>query len=79
MTKESINKGKQLRFAREYRGYLSVFEFAKKAEISPSRLSRFERGFKTYSLTNKEIERAMKFLDFPTEFLDANIANPKII
>lgn len=72
MDRESVNSGRQLKFAREYRGY-NQSQLCKKVKgLSQSNLSKFEHGFKG-RIADEKIEEIMKFLDFPVEFLNVRI------
>lgn len=75
MTRESLNKGMQLKFAREYRGYTQS-KLCKEIEgLSQSNLSKYEKGF-TGMLKDDKIEEIIKYLDFPIRFLDVKM--PKL-
>ena len=78
MDKQSINKGKQLRLIREYRG-LSHFQLASKIkDVSKDDIVRFEAGFETTIDGQKEIE-IMRALRCPCSFLDVKIDNNDFI
>lgn len=63
----------QLTFAREYRGFSQTDLSSMIEGLSQPNLSKFEKGFDT--LSNDLIEKIMKRLDFPIEFLSKNISN----
>lgn len=63
----------QLTFAREYRGYSQTDLSSMIEGLSQPNLSKFEKGFDT--LSTELIEKIMKRLDFPVEFLNKNISN----
>jgi Zn-dependent peptidase ImmA (M78 family) len=63
----------QLTFVREYRGYSQTDLSSMIEGLSQPNLSKFEKGFDTLSID--VIERIMKRLDFPMEFLSKNISN----
>jgi len=67
--KMAINKGKQLKFVREYRGF-SQSDLSNKIDgLSQSNLSKFEKGFSSV-LSDELIEKIMNFLNWPIEFLE---------
>lgn len=68
MNRDSVNRGRQLRFAREYRGYTQT-QLCKELGLSQSALSKHERGFEGLLTTEKE-EEIMKFFDWPMNWLD---------
>lgn len=68
MTKESVNKGLQLKFAREYRGYSQSKLCGEIKGLSQSNLSKYEKGFEGMLKDNK-IAEIMIFLDFPLNWL----------
>ncbi len=71
MTRESLNKGVQLKFARVYREY-SQKQLCDEVEgLSQSNLSMFERGFENV-IKVELIEGIMRVLNFPIKFLDKN-------
>jgi len=72
MNKKSVNKGKQLKFAREYRGHTQVGLCKEIKGLSQGNLSRFEKGFEGAVNDDKLVE-IMELLNFPVSFLDAII------
>jgi len=75
MDRQSINRGKQMRTARECRG-ISLNELCGKLTgISKYRIMRFESGLKD-ALTAEQINEIMKAINFPVEWLDKRIGNP---
>lgn len=66
-------KGRQLTFAREYRGYTQKALAAAIHGLSQSNLSKFERGMEI--LSDDVLRRVMDFLGFPMAFLEINIVN----
>lgn len=74
MTKQSLNKGIQLKFAREYRGYTQS-ELCKKIKgLKQSNLSKYEKGFDGMIKDNK-IADIMELLNFPINFLNVKMSN----
>jgi transcriptional regulator with XRE-family HTH domain len=69
MTKESVNSGRQLKFAREYRKYTQAKLCKDVKELSQSNLSKYEQGFEGM-LKNEKVLEIMNFLNFPIEFLE---------
>jgi transcriptional regulator with XRE-family HTH domain len=69
MNKKSVNAGKQLKFARQYRGYSQSELCIQIKGISQSNLSKYEKGFEGMLKENK-ITEIMKFLNWPIEWLD---------
>lgn len=68
MNAKFINRGKQLKFVRGYRGY-SQTELCKQIKgLSQSNLSKFEKGFNT--IKEDKLRIVMEFLNWPFEFLD---------
>ena len=66
--KADWNRGKQLKLAREYRGYTQR-KLCKEVEgLSQSNLSNFEGGLKTIS--QDTLFKVMEVLNFPIEWLD---------
>ena len=73
MTKWSVSKGKQLKLARECRGYTQA-QLADKIEgLSQSNLSKFEKGFEGQMKDSKLFD-IMQFLNWPANWL--NITHP---
>lgn len=67
MDRQSINLGRQLKFAREYRN-ISMQKLCLNINgLSQSNLSKCERGFKTVS--EDKLKLIMDFLNFPFEWL----------
>lgn len=77
MTSKSINKGLQLKLAREYRGY-SQAQLCKSIEgLSHSRLSKFERGFEGV-ISDEKIAEIMGLLKWPVTWLERPHPQPYI-
>jgi len=72
MTIQSVNRGKQLRFAREYRGLNQKDLCSKVHGLSQSNLSKFENGFEGM-IGDDLLKEILMFLDFPFDFIDAVI------
>lgn len=67
----NFRQGRQLKFAREYRG-LSQVELSKEIKgLSQSNLSRFEKGL--IGISEDVKIKIMEFLDFPFDFLNIRI------
>lgn len=77
MDKESINKGLQLKFVRQYRGYSQQELTEKIPGLSQSNLSRFERGFHGM-IADDLLTEIMNFLNWPVEWLDIPTPNRHI-
>lgn len=72
------NKGKQLKFAREYRGYTQT-ELCKCIRgLSQSNLSKYENGFDN-TISNVLLAEIMKHLDWPLTWLDKKPININFI
>lgn len=69
MTHTSVNKGLQLKFAREYRGYTQSKLCKQIKGLSQSNLSKYEKGFEGM-LKDDKVEEIMKFLNWPLSWLD---------
>lgn len=67
-TEKNFNRGMQLRFVREYRGYIQSKLSKQIKGLSQPNLSKFEQGYNT--IGDELLIQIMKFLDFPVEFLD---------
>lgn len=68
MTQESVNMGRQLKFAREYRGY-SQTKLCKEIEgLSQPNLSRFEKGFEE-KISMDKLKEVMLLLEWPFNWL----------
>lgn len=69
MTRESVNKGRQLRFAREYRKY-SQSKLCKEIKgLSQANLSKYENGFEGM-LKDDKVAEIMKHLNWPIRWLE---------
>ena len=69
MDYKSINRGRQLRLARGYRGY-NQRELAENIKgLSQANLSKFEHGFKG-QISDEKLKEVMSFLNWPVEWLD---------
>ena len=67
----NVNKGRQLRLAREYR-QLSQGELCKQVSgLSQPNLSRYESGYPTIS--DSKINQIMDILNFPLSWLDQHV------
>lgn len=75
MNCHSINRGEQLKFARKYRGYLSIIHLSNEVNTDASKISRFEKGFVEGALNDVELNNLMSFLKFPIQFLDKHMTN----
>ena len=69
MDRKSVNKGRQLKFAREYRGYTQISLCKSIKGLSQSNLSKYEKGFEGM-IKDEKVEEIMKHLNFPLAFLD---------
>ena len=68
MNRQSVNRGKQLKMAREYRGF-NQSELANKIEgLSQANLSKFEKGFEGM-ISDEKLKVIMQFLDWPFDWL----------
>lgn len=68
MTQESVNMGRQLKFAREYRGY-SQTNLCKEIEgLSQPNLSMFEKGFEE-KISMHKLKEVMLLLEWPFNWL----------
>ncbi len=66
------NRGVQLKFARNWRGY-SQTELAKKIKgVSQNDISKFENG-KPSKIDENKIQEIMSLLNFPLRFLEKRI------
>ena len=71
MTKQSVNRGRQLKFVREYYGY-SQSAFCKLFNgISQPNLSKFESGFNV--IAEDKLKNIMNHFKWPFDFLDRRI------
>ncbi len=74
MNRLSVNRGRQLRFVREYRGYTQS-KLSKEAKgLSQANLSKFENGFENMIDEDKIID-IMKHLNWNVEWLDIKASN----
>ena len=74
MNRKSVNRGRQLKLAREYRGY-NQSELAKQIEgLSQANLSKFEKGFEGM-ISDEKLKVIMQFLDWPFAWLDVKHPN----
>ena len=69
MNRKSINRGKQLKTAREYRGYSQKELVSNIKGLSQPNLSRFEHGFDNI-ITEDKLKNIMEFLNWPYTWLD---------
>ncbi len=74
MTRESVNRGKQLKFAREYRKYTQTSLCKCIEGLSQANLSKYEKGFEGM-IKDEKIAEIMKFLDWPLAWLDKKSSN----
>ena len=72
MNRKSVNKGVQLKFAREYRKYTQTSLCREVKGLSQSNLSKYEKGFDGV-LKDDKINEIMKLLNFPLQFLDVRM------
>lgn len=70
-TKTEANAGKQMKFAREYRGYSQKGLCSKIDGLSQSNVSNFENG--KGKIGKEQIIKIMDFLNFPIEWLDKEL------
>ena len=69
MNRESVNRGKQLKMARQCRGY-NQSELASKIKgLSQANLSKFEKGFEGV-ISDEKLKVIMQFLNWPFDWLD---------
>jgi transcriptional regulator with XRE-family HTH domain len=74
--KSDWNRGRQLKLAREYRGFTQT-KLCKEVEgLSQSNLSNFEGGLKTIS--QDTLVKIMEVLNFPIHWLDKFTPNFEI-
>lgn len=76
MTKKSINRGRQLKFIREYRGYSQKYIAERIDNLSQCQISKFECGFET--IKEYTLRQIMILLDWPFEFIDKNITKQEV-
>lgn len=69
MDRKSVNKGLQLKFVREYRGYTQSKLCKEIKGLSQSNLSKYEKGFEGMLKPDKVTE-IMKHLKWNIEWLD---------
>lgn len=65
---KTINKGRQLKFSRVYRGFSQIELCDKVNGLSQSNLSKFEKGFNCIS--EKKLIEIMKVLTWNIEWLE---------
>lgn len=76
MTKQSVNRGRQLKFVRCYKGYNQT-ELSKEIKgLSQSNLSKFEKGFEG-QISEEKLKEVMEFLQWPFAWLDIKSPNPE--
>ena len=68
MDRRSINRGRQLKFSREYREITQSSLCRNIKGLSKSNLDKFEKGFD--SISDEMIERIMRFLEWPVQWID---------
>lgn len=69
MNRKTVNRGKQLKLAREYRGY-NQSELSKSINgLQQSNLSKFEKGFEGM-ISDAKLKEIMEFLNWPCKWLD---------
>tara|TARA_R110000803_G_C11790441_1_gene297957 strand:- start:315 stop:560 length:246 start_codon:yes stop_codon:yes gene_type:complete len=69
MDRKSVNKGLQLRFVREYRGYTQSKLCKEIKGLSQANLSKFENGFDGM-LKDDKVAEIMKHLNWNLDWLD---------
>jgi len=77
MNYQSVNRGKQLKLVREYRGYTQSELVSHVNGISQGNLSRFEKGFEGV-MSDDNLKSIMSFLDWPFKWLDVPHSEPII-
>ncbi|WGU68239.1 helix-turn-helix transcriptional regulator [Capnocytophaga canimorsus] len=66
--RQKRNRGRQLKFAREYRG-ITQSKLAKSVKgLSQSNLSKYEKGLG--GISEGTLQKTMEVLNFPMSFLD---------
>lgn len=78
MTRESLNKGQQLRFVREYRGYTQSKLCKEIKGLSQSNLSKYEKGFEGV-LKDDKVSEIMKHLKWPLGWLNVRTSQVQIM
>lgn len=69
--------GRQLKFARTYRGY-NQSELCKNIkELSQSNLSKFENGFEN-QISEDKLKEIMNFLNWPFSWLEVKNPRPEL-
>ena len=74
MTRKSVNRGKQLRFVREYRKYSQARLCKEIKGLSQANLSKYENGFEGM-LKEDKVAEIMKHLNWNIEWLDVKASN----
>ena len=69
MDRKSVNRGRQLRFAREYRGYTQSKLCKEIKGLSQANLSKYENGFEGM-LKDDKVAEIMKHLNWTIKWLD---------
>lgn len=78
MDKKSINRGKQLKLAREYRGLSQIELVSKVKGLSQSNLSKYEKGFDRV-ISAEILKEIMSVLKWPLGWLDEPHPTPTIL
>lgn len=76
-SRKTINRGKQLKLAREYRGYAQIQLADKISGLTHGQLSKFEKGFEN-TISDEKLREIMGFLNWPFEWLDRKSPEPEI-
>ena len=69
MDRKSVNRGRQLRFVREYRGYTQSKLCEEIKGLSQANLSKYENGFEGM-LKDDKVAEIMKYLNWTVSWLD---------
>lgn len=69
MDRKTVNRGRQLKFARQYRGYTQSNLCKEIKGLNQSNLSKYEKGFEGMIKEDK-ITEIMQHINFPLAFLD---------
>lgn len=74
MDRKSVNRGSQLRFVREYRGYTQSKLCKEIKGLSQANLSKYENGFEGM-IKDDKVDKIMKHLNWNIEWLDVKESN----
>ena len=69
MNRKSVNRGLQLKFARQYRGYSQTSLCKQIPGLSQPNLSKFEKGVEG-AISQDVLKAAMEHLEWPMAWLD---------